>query len=106
MLQLFLLVLLLISGFCPPEVLSTFTDVQLKLSGTVKAPVDFAVSFRTTRVILSTERIGVVMPRFTQRLDDYEPRAANVSFSELIISPSTRFRAEWLEGINVYGDEV
>ncbi|RYG68372.1 hypothetical protein EON64_05325 [archaeon] len=106
MIQLLFLVLFIISGFNPPKVLSTFTDVQLKLAGEVKSPLDFAISFRTTRVILANERIGVVLPRFTQRLDDYEPNPSNITFSELIISPSTRFQAEWLEGINVYGDEV
>lgn len=83
---------------------TSFDLAELVVYGAVKTPLDFTINFRTTREISSAEQIGVVLPRFTQRLSDYQDQPSNISFSDLLVSPSATFKAQWLEGINVYGE--
>eukprot|EP01039_Chlorochromonas_danica_P006073 gene6073-6687_t len=102
----FLLCLLLLCCFFVSLVTTSstsFSYAALEVAGDVKEPLDFTLTFRTARAILPSEYIGFVLPRFTQRLSDNQSIAQNISMGDLLVAPSSTFRAKWLEGFNAYG---
>lgn len=88
---------------------SSFDQATLTLgTNETMVPMDFSISFRTTRDIHGHEFIAIVLPRFTRFLNPsitYESTPQNISLGGLIISPSYFFHAAWIEGLPHYDDE-
>lgn len=76
-----------------------FSTTSLTFSGatTPGNPVDITITTQISQQILPNYRIGIVLPRFTQRLTQTNATYNNISTSSLLISPSTLYEAEWLE---------
>jgi len=67
-------------------------------------PLDFTVSFTLQRDIHPHEHIGVILPRFTRRLENNTlPIISNQTLYNVLISPSYLYSAEWMEGFSLTG---
>lgn len=62
-------------------------------------PFDFTITFTTQTNITNEYPTTVLLPRFTRNLNaNANFSASNISYSKLLISPSSIFEAEFLEG--------
>jgi hypothetical protein len=66
----------------------------------VKAPLDITFDLRSTIDIKPELRIGIAMPRFTRYFYETNETRQNITYSELNISPSYLFEAQFIEGVN------
>lgn len=83
----------------------SFDKAQLYIDGNdTKTAFDFTIKFRTTRDIYHHEIIAIRLPRFTRSLKDFNV-SANITFGNLVISPSYYFHAAWIEGVPVVDGE-
>jgi hypothetical protein len=63
-------------------------------------PFDFNVTFRTTRYIGENEVVVVRLPRFTRSLLE-NTSVTNITYGNLIMSPSYNYAAKWSAGMEV-----
>lgn len=73
---------------------STYLTIESNLT---KTPFDFTIQFKILRDIGFDEYIGVSLPRFSRNLVINESYS-NISYSNLYLSPSTVFEAEFYQG--------
>jgi hypothetical protein len=95
-----LCLVLLFSNFLYIASIPTFSSASLAINGnSTLTPFDFTVTFRTGNTkIHSSNPTVVFLPRFTKNLNkDANFSAGNVSFTQLLISPSLLFEAEFIE---------
>lgn len=71
-----------------------FDFVELQFNETsLQKPFDFALRFNTTGEISPSELIIIDLPRFSQRIRANQSAASNITFENLLISPSHLFSA-------------
>jgi hypothetical protein len=84
----------------------TFTYASLIVNETkIRTPFDFTISFRALDVNFTVNYpTAILLPRFTRNLQATNITAQNISYSDLIISPSTIFEAQFIDGYHQYSD--
>jgi hypothetical protein len=84
----------------------TFTFASLILNETkTRTPFDFTITFRAIDVNFTVNYpTAILLPRFTRNLQSTNVTARNISYSDLIISPSTIFEAQFIDGYHQYSD--
>jgi hypothetical protein len=84
----------------------SFDSAQLVIdSSQINTPLEFNITFRTTRIVGVNEVIVVRLPRFTKGLAE-NSTAQNETYGNVMIAPSYNFVAKWLSGYNSYDDNL
>lgn len=84
----------------------SFDSAQLTIgSDQLNTPFEFNITFRPTRMIGVREIIVVRLPRFSRGLLE-NVTAANITYGDVLISPSYFFLAKFLSGKNTYDNRL
>lgn len=73
------------------------TTVMFTGANTNGFPVDITITTQVFGTVWPDYRIALMLPRFTQRLTETNATYTNLTTTQLLISPSLTFEAEWLE---------
>lgn len=96
---------LCLSGFAV-HTKPSFDSAQLVIdSNEINKPLEFNITFRTTRIVGVNEVVVVRLPRFTKGLAE-NVTSKNETYGNVMIAPSYNFVAKWVSGYNSYDDNV